>query len=76
MSYGKHLVQSRPRVKAQEAIAAYRRVLRLVNSYMWRNLDSEMLVAATGGLMTWGEIRHHVQCALAMRVTGTARRKG
>lgn len=67
--YGGHLVKKRPRVKTVEAIAAYKRVLRLVNNYMLRNLDDETLVAAGGGMMTWGELRHHIKCALAIRTS-------
>lgn len=66
--YGGNMVKNRPRVSTKEGIAAYRRVLRLVHSYMRQNLDDETLVAAGGGMLTWGELRHHIKCALGMRV--------
>jgi hypothetical protein len=51
-----------------EAIRTYKRVLRLVHQYMRRNLDDGTLVAAGGGLMTWGELRQHIQESLKLRV--------
>ena len=65
--YGDHLITKRPRVSAETAIQSYRRVLKLVNGYL--KAERQGLLATDGrGLMTWGEVRHHVQCALSMRV--------
>jgi hypothetical protein len=50
----------------KEAVAAYRRVLRLVNGYLKKERQS-LLVTDGRGLMTWGEIRHHVQAALSLQ---------
>lgn len=55
-------------VDKDEAIRTYKRVLRLVHQYMRRNLDDETLVAAGGGMMTWGELRQHIQESLKLRL--------
>ena len=44
----------------REAILAYRRVLRLTNVYL-RKQKQDLLVTDGRGLMTWGEIRHHIR---------------
>ncbi len=55
-------------VDKDEAVRTYKRVLRLVNRYMRRNLDDGTLVAVDGGLMTWGELRQHIQESLKLRI--------
>lgn len=47
-------------------VLAYRRVLRLVNSYLKRQ-RADLLVTDGRGLMTWGEIRYHITAALGLR---------
>ena len=66
--YGENLIRLRQTVKKDDAIAAYRRVLRLIHLYMRRNLNDTTLVIGGAGMMTWGELRHHIKCALAMRI--------
>lgn len=58
----------RTRVSAKDGIAAYRRVLKLVDLYIGKNCDEETLLAANGGLLTWAELRFHIQSALALRM--------
>jgi hypothetical protein len=53
---------------AKEVIETQKRVLRLLHKYMRANLDDRTLVAAGGGLMTWGELRMHVREAAALKV--------
>jgi hypothetical protein len=52
---------------SREAILAYRRVLRLVNGYLGKQ-KQDLLLTDGKGLMTWGEIRAHVNAALEMKV--------
>lgn len=59
----------------KEAVAAYRRVLKLVNGYIGKNLDPETLVTWQGGLMAWREIRLHISEAIALKHP-MLRRKG
>lgn len=58
----------RTSVDKKEAIRIYRRVLRLVHQYIKANTDSETLLAAGGGIMTWRELRQHIKESLALRV--------
>lgn len=51
------------RVSAREAIAVYRRVLRMTDRYLAKQRQ-DLLVTEGRGLMTWGEIRHHIKSAL------------
>ena len=44
---------------------AVRRVLRLVDGYL-STRDQDELVAWNGGMMTWGELRQHVNGALML----------
>jgi hypothetical protein len=46
---------------------AYRRVLRLVNGYLGKQ-KQDLLLTDGKGLMTWGEIRAHINAALEMKV--------
>lgn len=55
------------RVTPREAVAAYRAVLRLVNAYLGKQ-QQDLMVTDGRGLMTWGEIRHHVKSVLALKV--------
>ena len=48
-----------------EAIAAYRRVLKLTRSYIWRQRQ-DLLVTDGRGIMTWGEIRRHITEAIRL----------
>lgn len=57
---------------ATEVIATQKRVLRLVHQYMKANLDDGTLAAAGGGMMTWGELRQHIQEAIRLKVGGRA----
>jgi len=57
----------RQRCTDKEAVATYRRVLKLVNGYLGRNTDKNTLVGWDGGIMTWGEIRFHIRGALGLR---------
>lgn len=54
-------------VSQREALRVSRRVLTLVNKYLYRQRQ-DLLVTDGRGLMTWGEIRHHVRAALSLRV--------
>lgn len=51
------------RVSSKEAIVVYRRVLRMVDRYL-KSQRQDLLVTEGRGLMTWGEIRHHIKSAL------------
>jgi hypothetical protein len=53
---------------------AMRRVLRLVDGYLAKQ-DQDKLTTDGRGLMTWGEIRHHVRSAAALRVERPRRRR-
>jgi len=53
---------------ASEVIRVQKRVLRLVHKYMRRNLADSTLVAADGGMMTWGDLRQNIKQAAALRV--------
>lgn len=55
-------------VTQNEAIQNYKRVLRLVNLYMRLNLDDSTLVTASGGILTWGELRQLIGESLKLRV--------
>ena len=48
-------------------LAAMKRVLRLVDGYLARQ-EQNALITDGRGLMTWGEIRHHVVSASKLRV--------
>jgi len=50
----------------KEAVDTYRRVLRMVNSYLGKQ-KQDLLVTDGRGLMTWGEIRLHIRESLALR---------
>jgi hypothetical protein len=45
-----------------DVIKIQRRVLRLVDKYLAEQ-DKDELVGADGGLMTWGELRQHIEVA-------------
>ncbi len=62
---------SAPKTKAvtkREAIRVYRRVLKLVDLYMKRNLSDTVLVCGGNGMMTWGEVRNHIRQSLKLKV--------
>lgn len=59
-------------VDPKTAIAAYKRVLRMVNGYL-RIQKQDLLVTDGRGLMTWKEIRYHISGALNMRIKRTRR---
>jgi hypothetical protein len=44
---------------------AVKRVLRLVEGYL-ATLPQDTLAAYDGGMMTWGELRKHVEAALKL----------
>ena len=50
----------------KEAIASYRRVLRLVDRYI-RKEKADLLITDGKGLMTWGEIRFHIKEVLGLK---------
>lgn len=52
---------------AKEVAMHQKRVLRLVNSYIYRQRQ-DLLITDGRGLMTWGEIRKHVKEAIALKV--------
>ncbi len=45
-------------------IAAVKRVLRLVDGYA--STDEDRLLAYKGGVMTWKELRRHIQAAIKL----------
>jgi hypothetical protein len=45
---------------------AVRRALKLANDYLLANVSDDRLVAARGGMMTWGEIRQHLNAAQSL----------
>lgn len=47
-------------------IAVLRRVLRLVDGYLARQ-DQDVLLTDGRGLMTWGEIRNHIEAARSIK---------
>ena len=49
----------------REKRLAIRRVLKLVDGYL-STQDQDLLLAWRDGLMTWGEIRQHVQAAIRL----------
>lgn len=49
----------------RERRQAVRRVLKLVDGYL-STQDQNLLLAWDGGMMTWGEIRQHVQMAIKL----------
>lgn len=50
-------------VSAMEALRIQRRVLRLADGYLAKQ-KQELLVTDGSGLMTWGDIRQHIQACL------------
>jgi hypothetical protein len=54
-------------VSRKQAIAVYRRVLRLANAYIGRQRQS-LLVTDGRALMTWGEIRLHIRESLSLKI--------
>jgi hypothetical protein len=50
----------------KEAVDAYRRVLRLVNTYLGKQRQ-DLLVTDGRELMTWGEIRIHIRESLSLQ---------
>lgn len=53
--------------------AAIKRVLALVDGYL-STLPRDRVVAWDGGMLTWDDLRHHVQAAL--KLTGSASKIG
>jgi len=52
---------------AEEAIPVFRRVLRLANAYI-RRQKQDLLITDGRGLMTWGEVRSHIQACLGVKI--------
>jgi hypothetical protein len=54
-------------VSQQQALVIYKRVLRLVDKYLARQ-KQDLLVTDGRGLMTWKEIRSHIQESLKLKI--------
>jgi hypothetical protein len=65
--FGNRFVNGRWIVERKQAIAAYRRVLKMVNGFL-KVQKQDLLVTDGRGLMTWKEIRYHINAVLRMKI--------
>ena len=56
-----------PEPSAHDELRAIKRVLKLVDGYI-STQNQDLLLAWDGGIMTWGELREHIQCVLKASV--------
>lgn len=61
----KKVPMSEWRVSEREAIAIYKRVLRMTDKYLAKQ-KADLLVTDGRGLMTWAEVRQHIQESLKL----------